>query len=335
MKYLLTIFCAVVILLGFGLVLNHYVQNTEVSSLERIATSSASSIVIKVPVTEILHATNTTPLAPDGPASHWYYSAPLQLQEDTVITGFSVTMEGADTSILHHAAVGIINRPATICTMHFAASGGAYEIYSASRHTLQPVHLPQPYGIFLKAGESILVEFMAHAQATPHGTYSSDKTLEPTLVVKLETDSTRTNPVSFMRLRLDDSPCTDPLRHQAFAVPVSDSETLFVKTSKDNEISSSFIFPATTTIITSGANFWPLKGGKNVAVLLNDKTVMEFTAEQGDAPYKWNIPISYQPLLVPAGTTLHIQSTYNNPFDKPVLDASGMFGFYYTDQITE
>ena len=238
-------------------------------------------------------------------------------------------MEGADTSILHHVSVVVLEEDVLVCPQHFFENNGAYEIYSASRNTLDSISLPSPYGVSLDAGDTLVVEFMAHPQATPHGTHDSMDMLEPTLVVTMNTDIDRTTPVSFARLRLDDSPCAPPLAHQAFVVPTSSPNTIFTKTSENNESSSEYYFASSTEIVLGGANFWPRKGGQDVSVLLNNVVIETYYAEAGADQNDWNIPLSQKAISIPASSTISIQSTYKNPFSVPVKDASGMYGFYF------
>jgi len=316
-----------VTVIAYGLIQTSFrdATTTPISSIR-----SDTAITIRMPATHKIIPTNDGPETPDGPNSHWFYSPLISVEEDTVVTGFTVAMEGADSSILHHVSVSVVGRIPTICPWHFMKDGGAHEIYSASRHTLEPTKLPAPYGIPLAAGEQLIVEFMAHPQAEPHGAHTANSTLEPTLVVTLMTDDSHTTTVDFIRLRLDDSPCAPPLPHQAFVVPTSSVETNFIKTAENNEPSASYQFTSSTTIVLGGANFWPQKGGQDVTVLLDNAPVEQFIAEPAANPSDWNIPLSLTPITVPALSTITIQSTYLNPFDVPVKDAAGMYGFYYT-----
>jgi hypothetical protein len=297
-------------------------------------TTTADTLTIKIPASHPMTPTMDGPENPDAPNSHWFYSDVITLDADTTITGFSIAMEGGDMSVLHHVSVNVLGRVPTICPRHFLLNGGAHELYSASRHTLEPVVLPAPYGIQLRAGEQLMIEFMAHPQADPHGAHHAHEDLEPTLVVTLATDSSRTIPVDFMRLRLDDTPCAAPLPHQAFVVPTSTAATTYTKTADENKNSSSYKFTADTTIILGGANFWPEKGGQNVQVLIDQEPIATYTAEPDSNASKWNIPLSGDRMKIKAGSTIEIASTYKNPFTVPVLDASGMYGFYYTLPLT-
>ena len=287
----------------------------EVASEQKTKTTD-STIIIRTPATQKMTPTSDGPQSPDGPNSHWFYSTPIVLEKDTIITGFDVSMEGADASILHHLLVSVVGKTPKICPAHTLAEGATPGIYAASRHTLDSLQLPAPYGIPLEAGNAIVVEFMAHPQAFPNGLHTVDDALEPTLVVKLTTDDSHTTPVDFTRLRLDDSPCAPPLMHQAFSVPTSSSAISYTKTSENNEESSSFYFTDATTIVAGAANFWPNKGGKDVTVLLNDEPVVQFNAEPGVDATLWNIPPSYEPIIIPAASTIEITSTYNNQIGR-------------------
>ncbi len=325
---LLTILLSFIALISAGLLLAMNTE-TDVNVNQSTNGNSDSNLTIRVPATHEMSPTINSPESPDGPDSHWFYSKPTVLEKDVTVTGFNISMEGADTSILHHVSIGVLGRTAKICPAHYIEDGGGHEIYSASRITLDPIEIPKPYGIPLSKGEVLIVEFMAHPQAHPHGAHASNDTLEPTLVVELATSNDRIIPINFMRLRLDDTPCAAPLMHQAFTVPTS---TSYTKTAENNERSSSYHFTSSTTIILGGANFWPRKGGQDVSVLLNDELVKRFIAEPTNNASEWNIPLSFEPINVPASSTIKIQSTYNNPFDEPVQDASGMYGFFYIQQ---
>jgi len=286
-----------------------------------------SGITIEIPATHAMTPTTNTPQSPDGPDSHWFYSESVTIEEDTNITGFNISMNGADPSVLHHVSIGVLGRKANVCTQHYLVDRGAFELFSTSRIVLDPISFPEPYGMPVKAGEVLFVEFMAHPQAQDH---IHNHEIQPTLVVNLETDTDREEPITFTRLRLDDSPCTQPLAHQAFVIPTSTDNSIFIKTSQGNEESSSVTFTSSTTIILGGANFWPQKGGQDVTVFLNNQPVKTFTADPTENLTGWNIPLWSENLAVPASSTIKIESSYINPFDTPVLDASGMFGFFHT-----
>jgi hypothetical protein len=323
---------SIIIICSIGLVVlsGFYFLQVPAREVATITTpTSDTNLTIRVPATQKILPTTDGPHTPDGMNSHWFYSEPIVLEKDTTITGFSVAMEGASLSILHHVSVVVLGKEALICPQHFANDGGAYEIYSASRNTLDPIVLPAPYGITLAADDKLIVEFMAHPQAMPHGEHASTEILEPTLVVTMNTDDSHTTPVEFVRLRLDDSPCVAPLPHQAFVVPTSTASSTFTKTAANNEASSEYYFEKETTIVLGNANFWPRKGGEAVTVLLNDTIVDEFYAVPGTSPNQWNIPLSQKLIPIPAGSTVGIQSTYTNPFTVPVKDAAGMYGFYF------
>jgi len=308
---------------------NNHTQSDPASNFAE-STQTDSAITIRVPASHRILPTLDGPEKSDGPNSHWFYSSPITVKADTVITGFSITMEDADEAVLHHVSVGILDRPSTICPAHFMFDGGAHEIYSASRHMLEPVELPAPYGIQIQQGEQLIVEFMAHPQAAPHGAHDANHVITPTLIVTLTTDTSHTTPVDFIRLRLDDSPCIAPLAHQAFTVPTSTDAAVFTKTTAGNEQSSSYQFAASSTIVLGGANFWPNKGAQDVSVLLDDQPVARFIAQPVDTPSGWNIPFSDTPIAIQPGSVIAINATYRNPFAVPILDAAGMYGFYYT-----
>ncbi len=291
-------------------------------------------IILRVRAEENIPVADTTPAAPDGPHSQWFYSEPVSFATDKRIVGMEARILDADTDVLHHLAVGLVNRPATLCTMHFAQSSGMHELYITSRQALDPVELPAPYALLVRAGEAIGVEFMTHAQAAPHGGHGAHEALQPTLEITLFTDDTRTHEAHFVRLRLDDTPCEDPLAHQAFVVP-AETEA-FTKRSSVAEIGGSARYELRQSgqILAAGANFWPRKGGESVTGYLNDVPFHTFTAEPGAESWQHNIPHLTNLISFAAGDVLTLSSVYRNPGPTPVLDAAGMLSVYYTfDQL--
>lgn len=322
-------------LLGIGgvfwYITTHESHNSLSQSLVPVEELS-DRIVLRVQAKEHIPVATTTPVAPDGPHSQWFYSDPVAFPVDKKIVGMEARIIGADTDVLHHLAVGVGNRPATLCTMHFAKMGGMHELYITSRQALDPVSLPAPYALHLAAGETLVVEFMTHAQAAPHGGHAAHEHVQPTLEVTLYTDESRTHEAHFVRLRLDDTPCAEPLAHQAFVVPPETNE--FEKRSEDLGGSARYTFRESGTILAAGANFWPRKGGQSVTGYLSDEPFHTFMAELGASPWQHNIPHLTTPLAFMAGDVVSVSALYENPHSSPILDAAGMLSLYYTyDQL--
>ncbi len=285
-------------------------------------------VIVRVTASEVLHPATTTPHHPDAPHSDWFYSEPITLPEDIVISGFAIEMENADLSALHHTRVGVLNRMTTLCTIRSIETGGMHDFFTASRETLDPVMLPEPYGLVWYAGERLAVEFMTHPMASPHGAHESTETITPTLKVTMFTDSSRTLIANYLRLSLDDTPCEEPQTHQAFVVPAATE--LYVKSADKVGGSARYIFPKAGRILIGGSNFWPRKGGENVTAYLNDAAFDVSKATAGETSYEWQIPHKTLDVAFSVGDTLTIDSLYTNPSDTPIKDASGMYGIYYT-----
>lgn len=286
-------------------------------------------IIARVTAQEALHPATTTPLDPDGPKSHWFYSEPIVLPDDIIISGFAVEIEDADFSTLHHVNVGVMGRLASLCTLYGLEKNlSIYELFTASRHTPQPALLPAPYGLPVRQGEALSIEFMTHPLASPHGAHHAEDQIVPTLKVTMFTDATRTEEARYLRLRLDDTPCVSPTAHQAFVIPVGTAP--FVKKADAVGGSARYTFSKPGVIIVAGANFWPTKGGRNVTAYLNDDVIDVREAVPGDTPYEWRIPRTQVDIPFVADDTITISAEYNNPFLEPIQDGSGMYGFYYS-----
>jgi hypothetical protein len=288
-----------------------------------------SKVELRTSLAQFLQPRVSPPSAPDGKSSNWYYSKAFVVPEDMTIAAFSVEMEGGTIDMLHHARVILPDRAPIICVNNPEENQHGYEIYAVSRNTTDPMDLPDPYGIPLNQGERMQIEFMEHTRAHPHSQHAQHSDIKPSLLITLHRDDSRSIPVEYMRVRLDDSSCQQPSQHQAFSVPTSTESIL--TTSESTDESAGYIFPASGEIVLAGANFWPQKGGRQVSAYIDNELVHTFYADDvaNVEPWQQNIPHMTDVVSFDAGAALTIAAEYQNPFDTPVLDASGMFGFYF------
>lgn len=292
------------------------------SYLKAVPSEELITITVKKPT--VTHATSTTPAHPDGAAATWTYSEPIFIEKDVAISRIEVIMQDAPPETIHHLSVLVMGRADAVCG--HGSHELADEIYTASRNNLDPLEFPEPYGVHLKKGDVVRVEFMEHTRHEPHGpggTYH-----DHALTVQLHTTDLENRPVplEFIRPRLDDSPCALPIAHQAFEVPPGDEP--FVRKAGGLE-DGRYIFVADGLILNRGANFWPDKGGQSLTVYLNDREVDHFVPTTLDKPWLYSIPNHVEPIPVTAGDVLTIDTVYQNPFQTPIKDAAGILGFYF------
>jgi hypothetical protein len=246
--------------------------------------------------------------------------------EDVVVRRIETRVIGAPPEILHHLALVRVGVPNAVCGKRGQSHAGIDELFVASRHSLTDVvDFPEPHGIALAEGDQLVLEFMEHTPLPPYGpggTYERPQ-LEVTLVP--DTRGVHDVPLEFVRLRLDDTPCAEPVGHQAFAVAAGTEVT---RRSRVEVPGESYTFAKDSIVLTRGANFWPLKGGQRATLYLNETVRDTFVAQQGGEPWRYHIPPSEEPLFVRAGDTVTYEVRYENPYDREVPDASGMLGFY-------
>ena len=294
---------------------------------------TAERLLMRAPLTEkdtVVHDVHAH--TPDGPHSAWSYHY-LKAPADMWVTSISVSVENAPLEIIHHLALGRQGQPSVICGETINQMFNEY--YTVSRSNIhEPIVFQSPYGLFIAAGEPLILEVMTHILQPPFGPGLT--TTDP-ITVQLEfalatADDIRDKPVQYVRLRLDDTPCEDPVAHQAFAVPAQTEQ--FVRQSNDLSADSSdhYTFPASGVLLARSANLWGSKGGESLTVFINGVEQETFRTYQDAQPWEWRIDAKYEPLVVSAGDVLTIESVYTNMHDTPIKDASGMFGFYYSQE---
>ncbi len=299
---------------------------------------TANTFTMTFPLTETLVPHNDHAHTPDAPRSQWMYDA-ITLEKDMAVTGIRAIVENAPPEVIHHLSFGTIGYPDVICGLTTHRNFREYLTLSRS-NIYDQFEFPAPYALMMKAGENLSLEVMTHVLEKPFGpggTY-------PDAVVKIEltyeeVGKGRTEPIAFIRLRLDDTECEEPIAHQAFAVPQGDSSfTRTSSSSSDNylrESSDTYTFAASGLILNRSANIWGTKGGESLDVLINDNIIETYTAILGDQPWKWTIPSKQEPIAVYSGDKMTIQSTYLQSSSTNIMDASGMFGFYFAPKKIE
>lgn len=291
---------------------------------------TAERLLMRAPLTEkdtMVHDVHAH--TPDGPHSAWSYHY-VKAPADMWVTGISVSVDNAPLEIIHHLAFGRYDEPSAVCreTTHKNFN----EYYTASRSNIhEPVVFPAPYGLFIEEGEQLILEVMTHILQPPHGPgFNATDPVTVQLDFALATaEDVRDRSVQFIRLRLDDTPCEEPVAHQAFAVPAQTEQ--FVRQSDDLSADSSdhYTFLNGGVLLARSANVWGSKGGESLTVFINEVEQETFRPYQDDQPWEWRIDAKHEPLNVSAGDVVTIKSVYTNTHDTPIKDASGMFGFYY------
>lgn len=277
---------------------------------------------------------------PDAPHAHWYSSPKAVLVPfDMWVTSIRAVVENASPGILHHILLYEAGAQNPICPNTFRK---IRELFAASRNTVHdPVIFDEPYSIYLKEGTSLVVDAMEHTAFPPEGPggiYTNVEIAVELDYIPAKYAKERTQKLEFYRLRLDDSPCSYPILHEAFVVPKG--KGVFVKKPDTKNVFDGgwYRFEKPGNIIGFGANFWPWKGGKVVRAVLNGKEVASLTALKLSDAWAWSIPQHNISVRIEKGDIIEAYAEYENPYtDKDILDASGMLGFYFAprDKVSE
>lgn len=318
----------IVTLFILSVVLIPLIKHQIISHSKEVSFGEKKVLHIKLPLYGITSHTVEAHI-PDAPNSNWFYKT-IEVPEGMAVSKISVSVEGAPKEIIHHLSLGSVGKSDIVCgnTTH----ANIKEYFTISRTNIhEEVVFPVGYMLPIVAGENLQLEVMTHILDKPYGPSEEgyhDAAVNVTLEYESLAKSSKT-PLEFIRLRLDDTPCAEPAAHQAYKVPAHSG---IMKKFSDNGVSDTYTFPQAGTILNRNANVWGNKGGKSVTFLLNGKTIDVFNVRQGTDPWIWNIDQKTDAVTVAAGDTVTLEAVYENNESYDILDASGMFGFYFAKQ---
>lgn len=306
----------------FVLMSNHNPPDSKVGAHQE----ATKALSIKLPLKDMVaHASGAH--SPDAPNSNWFFKS-IIVPEGMAVSKIHVSVEDAPKEIIHHLRLGSIGKADAMCSNTNSYSNFK-EYLTVSRTNLhEDTIFPDGYMLPVSAGETLQLEVMTHILDKPYGP-SEHGFHNASIMVTLEYKPLETSvdtPLEYIRLRLDDTPCAEPLAHQAFKVPAKSGMT--TKRS-DNGISDTYVFPQAGLLLNRTANVWGNKGGKSVSFLLNGNVAETFDVHQGSDPWVWNIDQKTRPVSVAAGDTVTLEAVYENNETQDLMDASGMFGFYF------
>jgi hypothetical protein len=308
------------------------------AALDNIARERVAVNVYSLPISD-LDAHEHKAGEADPPHSKWFDSTAFVVApSDMWITSFVPMFIGTNKELLHHMTLykfGVgLERP--VCPNEYKQSR---ELVSTSLNTASDIiGLPAGYGMRLGTRDPLFVEVMVHNPEPPlgPGLTVTDGRIGMRVVGKMVKLNDGMRETEFFRLKIDDTPCQEPYRHEAFRVPSSTPE--FIKRDDSGGTASSsgsYRFTRDGTIIGFGANFWPMKGGRSMRALINDKKIAEMNGEHYDqsTPWAWRIPILQNiQQRVNVGDTISAEALYVNPTDHVVPDASGMLAFFFAPE---
>lgn len=300
---------------------------TETQTQIQTLASSPRVFTLSFPLSETVMPHGDHVLTPDGPRSQWMYHTEV-VPEHMAVTGFKVMVENAPPEIIHHLSLVSQGSADEVCGNSTHARQREYFTISRS-NIYESVSFDAPYALHIQKGERLSLEVMTHVLEKPHGPGGSYPDAKVYIELTYEDMSARPEPVSFVRLRLDDTECAEPLMHQAFVVPQGEGVFTRAASTTAGESSDTYTFNVPGVMLARSANLWGTKGGRSLQVFKNGKPLETYSVVQGSEPWIWTIPSVTTPLRVSAGDTLTISADYIQATSTRIMDASGMFGFYF------
>lgn len=275
---------------------------------------------------------------PDTPHAKWHANEGLfVVPSDMWITAIVPRIDDASHEILHHATLYKEGGVNPLCPR---AESPYREIFSVSLNSAtQAVYFPSAYALPLYKGDRLYLEVMTHNPAPPLG--PGIKTPQARVGIEMRgiaMERAEKLPLEFVRLKIDDTPCAEPYRHEAFRVASNTPSAVTGDRFFGNATSSaSYRFPADGTMVGLGANVWPIKGGRAMHALLNGEKIADIPAVHHDPaiPWAWNIPLKQDFLFsIKKGDIISAEAVYENPHPYDIPDASGMLAFFFAQATT-
>ncbi len=172
---------------------------------------------------------------------------------------------------------------------------------------------------------------MTHNPEPPRGPGGEYKNVSISMELNVEeaAKNIKKNKLEYYQLALEDTACNISLGNVFTVPPLAQHFT------KHSNLSmGAYAFTQDGFLTSLGAHFHPWSHGEKLEVYLNSTLLTTFysVGSTNDA-WSWTTPYrNYfdQPLEIKKGDVIATSVTYSNLETKPILDAMGMLGFYFT-----
>lgn len=235
------------------------------------------------------------------------------------VTGMEIVTKNAPQNVVHHMHLLTQDIPDVYCPQMGTL------LMDVGQDAIPFADYPKGYGLYIPAGQKLLVNAALHNPDPPLGT--GDDYHDVAVGFTLRTDRfgslKQLKPVSLHIASLADS---DICNATTFTVPAR--TTHYEKKSKPKN-GSTIVIKKPGTIVAMGAHIHAWEGGENLVVYKNGEEVTTFTPRiTKETPEVWQTDPSYTQVRVETGDVLTIRSTYSNPYDVPITGAMGMAAFF-------
>lgn len=244
---------------------------------------------------------------------------------DLWITGFSVSVEGAPSGIVHNLYVAHEGESDAWCPENPKILWAA-----GSVTMLHGKEFASPYGIRVRKDTPLSVIALIH-NGTEYGDGKEYKGVRITVRMTIEPphNTTRSIPLTFHTITPGDCTITRPI----FSLPSG---------ARDITLSSRahpFTFPSGGHILSAGAHFhgaYAVGARSRITLFLNDSLADSF---EMDDPFKGEhrnpqLLKERVPLAVQKGDTLFLKASFDNPLPYPVEEGMALVSFYFAPEPT-
>lgn len=293
--------------------------------------TSGNLVLDTYPINDLLpHAHNQQDSASD-PGHHVQRVSPIfTAPRDMYISEFYFDIINAPDVVVHHAVLFDLDHQNDTC-----AFLPMRELFLTGQDLMhnKTIALPQGYALKIKKGTRLQLFLAVHNPGPPVGPGGEYRNVYGHLILKESSlPSNKLSLVQFRFLHLDEIPCgfTQPDLSDIHTFLIPPHVTNFYFSRSRNDISSSFVFPASSSVVYMGGHLHGWQGGKEVSVEKNGVPFHHFfTHPSPNVPYRFDTIHFATSTHFDAGDRISISAYYSNPHEEKSSGAMGMLGFYY------
>lgn len=235
------------------------------------------------------------------------------------VTGMEIVTKNAPQNVVHHMHLLTQDIPDVYCPKMGTL------LMDVGQDAIPFANYPKGYGLYIPAGQKLLVNAALHNPDPPLGTGDDYHNVSVGFTLRIDRFGSlkQLKPVALHIASLADR---DLCNATTFTVPPR--TTHYEKRSKTSD-GSTIVVKRSGTIVAMGAHIHAWEGGESLTVYKNGEWVTTFIPHKtNEDPVVWQTDPYYEKVRVETGDTLTISSTYSNPYDVPVTGAMGMAAFF-------
>lgn len=237
------------------------------------------------------------------------------------VTGMEIVTKNAPQNVVHHMHLLTQDIPDVYCPQMGTL------LMDVGQDAIPFADYPKGYGLYIPAGQKLLVNAALHNPDPPLGTGDDYHDVSVGFTLRIDRFGSFKNlkPLSLHIVSLADK---DICNTTTFTIPPH--TTGYEMVSSDDKNSGSKIeIRRSGTIVAMGAHIHAWEGGESLRVYKNGVLVHTFLPEKvSTVPDVWRTVPYYMPVRVEKDDVLTTSATYSNPYDLPITGAMGMAAFF-------